>query len=478
MAAVLSLFGSWGVPIAVPFGAVTGLLFTGVLLTPRAAAAQPSSAYKQHMKNGVKLYRDANYDAAVVEFEAAYLAEPKANPLVNIALCRKGQFNYPKAIGALELALSKHAGSMAADDKKAAEEAIVEMRGLLAFVNVTVTPPQATLMVDGHEQPAEAASKPLALGPGTHRIGARLKGYAGAEETVTVASGEKGKTVTLTLVPNQGFLTVRGDTPKTRILINQKPVGLGVWTGLLDPGTYLVQIDKLGAPPYNVQVQILAGEAQEIRRGFGGLRLGGEAPMPMPIAPPPAPKQPEPATPPQRGFFAVATGSLLIPLALPQGLGAAALESGAAVGLRGGYRVNTPASFDLMFEYGNVSDTVSVEDLPADVSYSLTSLRFGLNLRLMSPGQKVRLVGNVGGGLVHSGLAMETELAEDQCEECNGLDGFLLGEIGVELDFGGVLLGLAFRNYFQSTKGIGAQGYDNDPLVFVGGGLSIGYGTW
>src|SRR6185503_15191403 len=61
-----------------------------------------NDAYRLHMDNGVKLYQDKNFAAAIAEFEAAYKARPKASPLMNISLCYKSVFAYPKAIAALE----------------------------------------------------------------------------------------------------------------------------------------------------------------------------------------------------------------------------------------------------------------------------------------------------------------------------------------------------------------------------------------
>src|SRR5262249_1681187 len=89
------------------------------VLAPSSAWAQPE-AYKEHMENGVKLFNDKNYSAALMEFRAAYQAKPKANPLLNIALCYKAQFNYPKAIQTLEQALRDHASTMEPADKAAA----------------------------------------------------------------------------------------------------------------------------------------------------------------------------------------------------------------------------------------------------------------------------------------------------------------------------------------------------------------------
>src|SRR5687767_3027351 len=82
-----------------------------VLLAPAPAWAQ-RDLYKHHMENGVKLFNDRNFPAAITEFKAAYKEKPKASPLINIALCYKAQFNYPKSIQYLEQAQREHAATM------------------------------------------------------------------------------------------------------------------------------------------------------------------------------------------------------------------------------------------------------------------------------------------------------------------------------------------------------------------------------
>src|SRR5262249_17820800 len=116
---------------------------------PQGWADAASPEYKQHMDNGVKLYQDKNYEAAIAEFTAAYRVKAKASPLLNISLCHKALFQYPKAIEALETALSKHGDTMEASDKKAAQDAIAEMRALLAYGKVEVRPPNAIASLDG-----------------------------------------------------------------------------------------------------------------------------------------------------------------------------------------------------------------------------------------------------------------------------------------------------------------------------------------
>jgi hypothetical protein len=157
--------------------------------------------------------------------------------------------------------------------------------------------------------------------------------------------------------------------------------------------------------------------------------------------------------------------------------------SGGAGGVRIGYRVNTPASFEFMFEYGNIFTA----DEPENQGYSRSSYRLGLNLRLMTPGKTARFVGTLGGGLVIDDIDF-TDAMGGACDAgcleqgASGADPYLINELGFELDFGGVLLGASMQSYFQSTKGIdfesGKNAYDGDVLIHLGGGLRVGYALW
>jgi hypothetical protein len=439
------------------------------------------------MDRGVKLFQDKNYVAAIVEFEAAYKVRPKASPLINISLCHKGMFNYPKAVAALEQALAKHSDTMDPGDIKAAKDAIAEMRDLLAYVTNKVDPPNATVTVDGEELPPNALASPVPLGPGPHRIAAQAEGYAGAEQSVSVTSGEKDRKVAIALKPDKGYVTVRAGDPEMAIAIDHQPLGYAEWSGFLAPGSHLVQMYKPGGPSHAVQIVVAAGTKQEVRPGSTGVALGPSSPMPpagsppMPPAggpplPPPPPEKPTPPTPPRKGWFALATGSLLVPLSHPVLTAPDRIEtkSGGAGGVRVGYRVNTPASFDFMFEYGDIFTT----NPAGGYGYSKQSYRLGVNLRLMTPGKSARFVGNLGGGIAIDDIDL-TAINGGACPAgaCSflgawGVDAYLLNELGFELDFSGVLVGACFQSYFQSARGIERTDseenvYDHDVLVHV-----------
>lgn len=463
--------------------ALAAALVASVTLAPSPAFAQVDE-YKQRMDKGVRLFQDKNYEAAIVEFREAYNARPKASPLVNISLCYKGLFNYPKAIAALEEALAKHSDTMDEGTKKAAESAIVEMRDLLAFITIEVTPKDASITIDGDDLPEGALDKPIPLGPGPHRVGARAAGHAGSEQTITLASGEKDRKVRIALTPDKGFVTIRTDDPEMAIAVDQAPMGYGEWSGYITPGSHLVQMYKPGASTYNVQIAVAAGTTQEIRPGSGGvpLQVTSGAPPPTPPLPPPSTKKKEEPSPPKRGPFALVTGSLLVPFTHPLDMPSPEGNSGGSGGIRIGYRVNTPASFDFMFEYANVL-TTSMDY--SNIDYTLSSFRFGLNVRLMTPGRVVRFVGTIGGGLVYDSVDFNASTRpECLCRDASGVDPFLMGELGLEFDFGGVLVGAALQSYFQSSRGIKtddadeAYAYTSAPLVHLGGGLRVGYALW
>jgi PEGA domain len=483
--------------------------------TPPALAAP--APYKQHMDNGIKLYQDGNFLAAIVEFRAAYEAHPKASPLVNIALCYKAKFNYPKAIETLETALARHSDTMDASDKQAATDAIADMRALLAYASVELTPKQATLLVDGEEQAPGASNKPIPLGPGAHQIAARAEGYAPSEQIVTVASGER-PTVKLALVPDKGWVIVRAVDPRQNIAIDQRAVGTGEWSGLLTPGLHVVQIYGGVGAPFAAQILVSAGKKLTVRPGGGNgggggtpiasfpgalgassgitptpIPLGPSTATPAPFGPPttmPAPV-PKPETPPlvRRGAYGFALGAILFPASHPPEFIDAQRDFGAEWGVRVGYQVNRIAGFDLTFQHGAITSTSSFDGS----SYQAFANRLSVGLRLLTTGKMVRFATAFGGGPVFDELYFSLKPPlENRCStnlmvpicplhgSIAAVDAFMYLEGAVEIDLDRVLIDIGAELHIQSTGGIGAGGsiFAGNPLVHLGPAIRVGYRLW
>jgi len=72
---------------------------------------------------------------------------------------------------------------------------------------------------------------------------------------------------------------------------------------------------------------------------------------------------------------------------------------------------------------------------------------------------------------------------ESLCMDASGFDPFLLSELGFELDFDGVLVGVALESIFQSSKGVDRGGdepspWDDDAIIQIGPSIRIGYALW
>ncbi len=335
-----------------PLRAAMAALIGALAFAPSAQALTPlppppaaqADAYKLHMENGVKLFEDRNYDAARAEFRAAYDARPKASPLLNIALAYKAEFKYPRAIEALETALAKHRDTMGADDVKAAEGELKDMRALLAHVKITVSPASARVTIDGDALTAAALEQPIPLGPGTHRVTAAAESFASIEQSFTVASSEATE-VALTLIPEQGTLQVEAPDPGMTIAVDQRVVGTGAWTGLLPLGSHRVQITGAGRQPFIADILVVAGKSIPVRPDVA------QFPALPPL--PPVRKEP-PVSPSKHGFYGVAVSSLLFQTRYPDSFPRPQINSGGAGGARLGYLVNSVAGFDAFFQHSSL----------------------------------------------------------------------------------------------------------------------------
>jgi PEGA domain len=175
-----------------------------VLGTQAAAAADGTSEAKRHFEMGVRLAQDRNFASALVEFEASYQRNPTAAALQNIAVCQKNLFRYADAIATLERMLRDFSAQLSASDKRAAGDAIADMRALLGTIVIRTTPADARVTIDERAVSPDDLARPISLAAGQYRIAVEAPGYARAEQTVSVVSGQKDVPVDVVLSPANG----------------------------------------------------------------------------------------------------------------------------------------------------------------------------------------------------------------------------------------------------------------------------------
>src|SRR3954466_1941258 len=160
--------------------ALSLVLFSAASLVAAQPAAAPDEA-KRHFLNGVHLFEDRNFAAALVEFEASFQQNPTAAALQNIAVCQKGLFRYADAIATLQRMLKDFSSQLSADDKRAADDAIRDMTALLGTLILRVTPKDAKITLNESAVPTDTANKPMRLPAGEYRVAAEAPGFARME---------------------------------------------------------------------------------------------------------------------------------------------------------------------------------------------------------------------------------------------------------------------------------------------------------
>lgn len=444
-----------------------------------SAREQPGQdAYRRHMQAGVRLYKSQDFRGALAEFEAAYQLSPCASPLINISLCQRALFRYPRAITALELALEKHRDSMDEADEAAARRAIDEMRALVGTLVVRGLPEGASLSIEGEDYAASA--EPITLSPGGYTVTASAPGHAPRSEQVVIVGGARVE-LELELAVALGTLTIVAADKLTPILVDGKRVGRGSYHAQVPVGRH--EIELLGeTEPTSIEVR-----SNETSRFESPLRAVDAGSLP-PVPAGPAVREPPPPEPPRRGFYALVGGAVLFPLRHPDYFGKLerdSASSGASVAARAGYLVHTHAGFELLAEYNNVVGPANGTEAE---SYTLSSWRVGPLLRLQSGGDILRFVGTIGGGFAVNFI--DQELASGLVSS-SGVDFFAVSELGAELELDGVLIDLALATYLSGTKGMndfdGAfasrdrelqEPYGNTVLPSIGPRFSIGYAFW
>ncbi|WP_437588729.1 hypothetical protein [Sorangium sp. So ce1000] len=397
----------------------TATLGLAVQLSPALAQVEP---YRQHMENGIKLFQDRNYRAAVVEFEAAYKEKPKASPLFNIALAEKALFNYPRAITALERALEQHRDTMDEGDERTARSAIEEMRALLARLTIELSPQSATLLIDGEEQPpSPSGTRVIELGPGVHRIGARADGHASTEQSVTVVSGERDQKVKLSLVADRAPVTPAQPFTPPLPPPPPKPVPISI----PPQGYYVIGAASLLWPLSHPQAfprpEANSGGAGSIRVGY---RVNTAAAFDVMLQ-----------------YANIATGS------------------------------DDPAYPNASYTLGSTRLGLNVRLMtPGQTWRFVGSIGGGLTYDAVK---------------FDSIKTPEGDICDGLCQRAAGVNAFVFSEVGVELDLGGVLLGFSLDSYFQSSRGISYKNLDQDDvtlyssvLLELGGSLHAGYAFW
>lgn len=220
-----------------------------------------------HFQQGVALFRDQNFDAALAEFRGAYGISGEPVVLYNVGLTFKALFRYAEAIEILERYLSESAshGHPVPKERRTEVETLVnEMRSLLSDVTVVLSPADATLRIDG---------RPMALGvdgvvklpAGTHVLEAVAPDHAAARREITVVAGTpQSVPLELAAIPHTGHVTISASQIGAHITVDGRDLGASPVTVELGAGGHQVEVTAPGYMPGRSELAVAPGQSRTV----------------------------------------------------------------------------------------------------------------------------------------------------------------------------------------------------------------------
>lgn len=227
---------------------------------------------RTHFDRGVILFDGGDNDGALVEFRRAYELSRRPTVLFNIAATCQALRRYGDAIEALRRFLAESTEEQRRQ-RRDAERTLHNLEELIAHLQVIVTPPDATLQVDGRVQPPGAA---LIVGPGTHRVQVSRDGRRTHLEEVTITSGET-RELRVNLAPMDGSGTDTPPPPGARaslLLAGAPPdatltvdghLSSSIVPVALQPGPHRVEVQARAHRPWSGTVLLRAGASHRLQ---------------------------------------------------------------------------------------------------------------------------------------------------------------------------------------------------------------------
>jgi tetratricopeptide (TPR) repeat protein len=145
---------------------------------------------RKHFGQGLKLYKDGDFDAALVQFERAYAMKPNFKVLYNIAQCHFELRQYVEARDTLSRYLKDGVGSIETERQSAVQNDLAELERRIAHLTLKVNVTGATVYIDGKKAGVTPLGKPVDVNEGQRTISVETADRGSKQRIVRVAGGE------------------------------------------------------------------------------------------------------------------------------------------------------------------------------------------------------------------------------------------------------------------------------------------------
>jgi hypothetical protein len=182
---------------------ITALLIAVPAGPAAAQGAQSSKAAREEASNrfrkGIELFKDGDYQAALIEFRRAYELVPSYAVLYNIGQVQFQIQDYASALATFERYLAEGGRQIAASRRAEVEKDIQKLKTRIAQLDISINVPDAELAIDDVPFARGPFVKPLTVSAGRHKLTASRDGYFSTSKVVDLASNDTVK-VTLELI--------------------------------------------------------------------------------------------------------------------------------------------------------------------------------------------------------------------------------------------------------------------------------------
>ncbi|MBK7580366.1 MAG: PEGA domain-containing protein [Myxococcales bacterium] len=216
-------------------------------------AEQKKAEARTHFERALSLFDEEAWDAALVEFARSRELYPTRAATKNSAICLRRLHRFDEALDMFDVLLREFP-DLPAQDKSLVEREVSELRSRVGTVDIHLTEPGASIVIDGRNRGKSPTAGPLRVSVGSHVVRVFKRGYSPFEQRVDVSSGQNVPLeVKLSALTQSGTLKVSEKSGKNaEVLVDNVVVGRTPWEGPLPRGDHTVQLkgeDKLGTEP-------------------------------------------------------------------------------------------------------------------------------------------------------------------------------------------------------------------------------------
>jgi hypothetical protein len=163
----------------------------------KPAAAQPTKEAREEaasrFRKGFELFKEGDYQAALIEFRRAYELAPNYNVLYNIGQVHFQLQDYANALTSLERYLAEGGDKVPDKRKEEVQRDIDKLKARIANLDITTNVPEVEIAIDDVPMGKTPFAKPVMVSAGRHRITATKEGFRTVTRIVEVAGADSLK---------------------------------------------------------------------------------------------------------------------------------------------------------------------------------------------------------------------------------------------------------------------------------------------